>query len=140
MISIYISHNYGFGDITLVNETAGGEGAEVNQSSSPCTAPYDEVVILWNGDVVACCYDYDGSNVIGNIHGIPYRPYGMVKGLEAEGAFSRKTIDKLSLCRNCFPCPHRFDKFAESQNKGLWEEKYILNLFPPFSRLLDGKK
>ncbi len=140
-IYIYISHNYGFGDISLVNETAGGEAAEVNQNSFQCTAPYDEAVILWNGDVVVCCYDYNGSNVIGNIHEDSLS--SIWHGERAErlrDTFSRKTTGKLSLCSNCFLAPHRFDKFAESQDKGLWEEGYLLNLFPPFRGLLDGKK
>lgn len=140
-IYVYISHNYGFGDISLVNETAEGEGTEVNKNSFSCTAPYDEAVILWNGDVVVCCYDYDGINVIGNIHeaSLSYIWHGE-KAERLRGAFSRKTTDKLSLCSNCFLAPHRFDKFAESQNKGLWEEEYLLRLFPPFRGLIYEKK
>lgn len=36
-------------------------------SFKPCKFPWDYVVVQYNGDVVACCRDYDGHNVMGNI-------------------------------------------------------------------------
>ncbi len=33
----------------------------------PCPFPWQYVVVQWNGDVVACCRDYNGVNVMGNI-------------------------------------------------------------------------
>lgn len=32
-----------------------------------CSFSFHETEILWNGDVTACCYDYDGDYVIGNV-------------------------------------------------------------------------
>jgi len=32
----------------------------------PCRDPYNAVFVYWNGDVVICCYDQEGENVIGN--------------------------------------------------------------------------
>lgn len=32
-----------------------------------CSFSFHETEILWNGDVTACCYDYDGNYVIGNV-------------------------------------------------------------------------
>ncbi len=34
----------------------------------PCTDIYKQLGIYWNGDVVPCCYDVDGKEVMGNIH------------------------------------------------------------------------
>ena len=34
----------------------------------PCPAVYTSVGILWNGDVVPCCFDYNGDLVMGNIN------------------------------------------------------------------------
>jgi len=33
----------------------------------PCTDPYRQIGIYWNGDVVPCCYDVDGKEVMGNL-------------------------------------------------------------------------
>lgn len=32
-----------------------------------CSFSFHETEILWNGDVTACCYDYDGKYVVGNV-------------------------------------------------------------------------
>jgi len=32
-----------------------------------CPAPYDQLVIQWNGDVVACCTDYEGHTKYANV-------------------------------------------------------------------------
>ena len=33
----------------------------------PCTDIYDQVMVYWNGDVVACCYDLEGDEIMGNL-------------------------------------------------------------------------
>lgn len=33
----------------------------------PCPFPWQYVVVQWNGDVVACCRDYDGQLKLGNV-------------------------------------------------------------------------
>jgi radical SAM protein with 4Fe4S-binding SPASM domain len=33
----------------------------------PCTDIYRAVYVYWNGDVVPCCYDVDGKEIMGNI-------------------------------------------------------------------------
>jgi MoaA/NifB/PqqE/SkfB family radical SAM enzyme len=32
-----------------------------------CPAPYDQLVVHWNGDVVACCTDYEGRTKLANV-------------------------------------------------------------------------
>ena len=34
----------------------------------PCTDIYTQLVVAWNGDVVPCCYDIEGEEVMGNIN------------------------------------------------------------------------
>ena len=34
----------------------------------PCTDVYLQLGIYWNGDVVPCCYDVDGKQIMGNLH------------------------------------------------------------------------
>ena len=29
---------------------------------------HDYAIVLWNGDLVPCCFDYDGKGIFGNIH------------------------------------------------------------------------
>ena len=36
-------------------------------SRTYCPAPYDQFVIQWNGDVVACCTDYEGRTKTANV-------------------------------------------------------------------------
>ncbi len=33
----------------------------------PCKDIYHQLGIYWNGDVVPCCYDVDGKEVMGNL-------------------------------------------------------------------------
>ena len=33
----------------------------------PCTDIYKQICVYWNGDVVPCCYDNDGRQIMGNI-------------------------------------------------------------------------
>ena len=33
----------------------------------PCPFPWQYLVVQWNGDVVPCCRDFNGENVLGNI-------------------------------------------------------------------------
>jgi len=33
----------------------------------PCPFPWQYLVVQWNGDVVPCCRDYNGVNVVGNV-------------------------------------------------------------------------
>lgn len=39
-----------------------------NFMKKPCTDIYLQVGIYWNGDVVPCCYDVDGKEIMGNVH------------------------------------------------------------------------
>ena len=50
-----------------------GASLSVSETSTkykrrPCSLLWRNVVILWNGDVVLCCNDYDGRLVIGNVN------------------------------------------------------------------------
>ena len=45
------------------------ESSELRSSflQKPCTDIYKQLAIYWNGDVVPCCYDVDGFEIMGNI-------------------------------------------------------------------------
>lgn len=47
---------------------AAAEHPPLEQTSRTyCPAPYDQFVIQWNGDVVACCTDYEGRTKTANV-------------------------------------------------------------------------
>ena len=136
-VYIYISNNYGFGNPDLIKET--DEYAAVTaQPGSCCTAPFDDIVILWNGDVVLCCYDYNGFNIIGNINQDSIENiWNSEKVMIIRNKFKNKETHDLPLCNKCYLAPHNFkDKKLKSAKRGYNEEKYILNLYPPFRELL----
>ena len=130
-VYVYISKNYGFGDLSLIRETDSEGLPKVLSEAYPCSAPLDEAVILWNGDVVLCCYDYNGCNVIGNINESPISEIWegrRVKKLRQ--TFADRNTDTLSQCKDCYLAPHLFDKPIIRQNRGLLEEECVLGLLP----------
>ncbi|WP_419786676.1 radical SAM/SPASM domain-containing protein [Pseudodesulfovibrio sp.] len=38
-----------------------------SKHQKPCTDPYFQLGIYWNGDIVPCCYDVDGKEIMGNL-------------------------------------------------------------------------
>jgi radical SAM protein with 4Fe4S-binding SPASM domain len=50
---------------TWGNVVGGHKTAEV--VSTYCPAPYDQFVIQWNGDVAACCTDFEGRTKLSNV-------------------------------------------------------------------------
>jgi MoaA/NifB/PqqE/SkfB family radical SAM enzyme len=40
-----------------------------SRRSSPCPKLWDSLTVLWDGRVPICCYDYDGTKVLGNAAG-----------------------------------------------------------------------
>lgn len=57
-------------------------------------------VILWNGDVVPCCYDVEGTLVVGNV----FKDGGFKKVWQSEKykQYRRKIIRReFALCKNC---------------------------------------
>ena len=56
------------GSATDVNCLLGtGKPPLVDKSSVRCTWPWERMTIVWDGDVVPCCFDYDKKYVLGNI-------------------------------------------------------------------------
>jgi len=69
---------------------------------TPCSQPWRVMVVYWNGEVSACCRDYDGRYVIGNVtqehllkiwNGIPIR--------RLRRAMMEGHIQDLDLCKKC---------------------------------------
>lgn len=59
-----------------------------------------QAVVLWNGDVAMCCYDFDGDLIVGNI----FKDGGLRKVLKSQKyrRYRKMAIQrKLKLCQNC---------------------------------------
>lgn len=63
LVAIGIWHNW-TGDSERVNKTIEGRK---RKRLSCCFEPWSHLTILYNGDVVPCCMDYDGKYILGNI-------------------------------------------------------------------------
>jgi radical SAM protein with 4Fe4S-binding SPASM domain len=73
-------------------------------------------VILWNGDVVPCCYDMEGQLVIGNA----LKDGGFMKIWRSDKykKYRRNIIRrKITLCRNCSRTGEYSRSFDFSKNK-----------------------
>lgn len=136
-VYLYVSGNFGFGDVELVRETCRGEDKRLLADRFLCRAPFDDIVVLWNGDVVLCCYDYDGYNLIGNVNEASLEEIWNSErvSLMRQRFLEHRTKD-LPLCGKCYAAPHTDARsvLVHGTTRGYLEEGYILGLFPPFRR------
>lgn len=130
-VFVYITANYGFGDIELVKHTDSKATATLPSETPVCNAPFDDVVIMWNGDVALCCYDYDGFNVIGNLNKASLGEIWHGKQAEAiRKIFIDGKTDRLPLCRQCYLAPHNnLQSNIKNIKRGYNEENYIMSLY-----------
>lgn len=59
-VSLYIKDMHDFLDVKF-------NGNSKNESFRPCYEMWGHMQILWNGDVGACCWDYNGEMKMGNV-------------------------------------------------------------------------
>ena len=55
------------GSISFGNVIKNQDIIVVPSNQGYCALPSNQLVILWNGDVVSCCIDYDAENTLGNV-------------------------------------------------------------------------
>lgn len=73
----------------------------VPSKSFSCMAPFEQINILWNGDLVLCCIDYDGELVYGNIKDVSlFEAYNSAKLNEVRKSFltNDRIPKKCSVC------------------------------------------
>jgi len=84
---------------------------------------------LWNGDVVLCCYDYDGFNVVGNVNGHSMVDIWNGKRVEQlRELFIERATRGLKLCSTCYLAPHNFSTGVSLSEKNWKEESVLLEL------------
>jgi len=79
------------------------------KGNNPCIFPLNDMVVLYNGDVILCCLDFNGRHVVGNILRTPLRQIWRSK----EYADYRKKVfgRVLDMCKEC--------NFTEDFNKSI---------------------
>ncbi len=128
-VYLYPAANTGFGDLRLVEKTLPGGSQGLLSGADPCGAPFVQVSILWNGDVVLCCYDYDGFIVIGNVCEKPLSDIWQDKTVKRiRGLFKERKTGSLPLCANCYQAPHNFPEEIPLSMKGWEEEIQVLDI------------
>lgn len=85
--------------------------------SSVCREPFEKMVVLYNGDVVPCCVDYDGACVAGNLARDSVEDVwtGPVLTSLREKIINQRYDDQ-ALCRSCPLC---FEGMAKAQGCSL---------------------
>ncbi len=70
--------------------------------SANCFFPFSSLAILVNGDMVSCCLDYNGDNILGNVfnNGGVKAVYSGVTAQKFRKQFQEKTISS-SRCQEC---------------------------------------
>ena len=65
-VSVYELHNY-MGAVEEANQKLDETRGIPGEAWPCCNTPWDVLGIRWNGDAVACIYDYDSRFVVGNV-------------------------------------------------------------------------
>jgi MoaA/NifB/PqqE/SkfB family radical SAM enzyme len=88
----------------------------------PCADIYRSIFVYWNGDVVPCCYDLDGKEIVGNLAresltAIWEGPRYTALRRRIDGAALRPE-EEPPLCRSCLKWGH--EPFRTSDGKTIW--------------------
>jgi len=125
----YFTENTGFGSMSLIEQTTRGGKETILSQAEPCGTPFSEVSVLWNGDVVLCCYDYDGFNVVGNLREQTLKEIWHGEKInQIREIFEQRRTDTLPFCSGCLRGPHTFPDKKALHEKVWEEESTILDL------------
>jgi len=91
-LTFSVIHNWG-GQIGLVNPLV---------RSNFCSFLFQTFPIQTNGNVVLCCMDYEGHEILGNVCENSIREIWLGKEYQKRREYlDRRQFDKLPLCKNC---------------------------------------
>ena len=113
-----------------------GRLTELHQAYYGCFqgTPWQWFVILCNGDVTHCCYDYDGTQKLGNVREqrITEIARSSFLGTIEEG-FRDHDFEKLPRCAVCFKNPAAKPPLTDR----IWKYAQAFPIKLPFRRLLN---
>ena len=77
-----------------------------DKSSRHCRLLWNQLAILWNGDVTPCHYDFDGKSVFGNVNEKPIAEiWNSPKMVGFRKYHFSGNYMKVESCKNCCPIP-----------------------------------
>jgi MoaA/NifB/PqqE/SkfB family radical SAM enzyme len=113
------------------------EVTELHQAYYGCFqgTPYQWFVILCNGDVTHCCYDYDGTQKLGNVREQSIRQIAASPFLATiEAGFRAQDFSQLPRCAECFKNPAAKPPLTDR----LWRYAQMFPWKDPFRRFLNA--
>ncbi len=129
-----------YSQATVIQKTCEGldtsEVTELHQAYYGCFqgTPYQWFVILCNGDVTHCCYDYDGTQKLGNLREEKITEIARSPFLATiDDAFRRHDFSRLPRCAECFKNPAAKPPLSER----VWRYAQLFPFKLPFRRLLN---
>ncbi|HYB53307.1 MAG TPA: SPASM domain-containing protein [Thermoanaerobaculia bacterium] len=129
-----------YAQATVIQKTCEGldtaEVTELHQAYYGCFqgTPWQWFVILCNGDVTHCCYDYDGTQKLGNLRQGRIDEIARSSFLETiDDGFRRHDFSKLPRCAECFKNPAARPPLSAR----VWRYAQMLPIKVPFRRLLN---
>jgi len=87
-----------------------------------CVLPWGVLAVLWNGQVVGCCDDFDGKFLVGDINETPKLSdiWNNDKMLHLRKVLATRQYQKVDICKNCarlWLSPFKYPIFENA----LWE-------------------
>jgi len=131
---IYDAPNTGFGFDSIIRKHSASCHDPALVSREDCQAPFNQVVVLWDGGVAICCYDYNGDTVIGNISSETLETiWNGDKARQLRKLFLSGHARKNPRCRTCFKAPQRpvtqSEILSVKNTQAFEEERVILNMY-----------
>lgn len=81
----------------------------ITKKYRPCTEVYQKLSVNWNGDVTACCGDFDNFLIVGNINESTLKEIWEGEKLNMiRSTLDRMKMEDLPLCRDCY---HTYEEF-----------------------------
>lgn len=87
----------------------------VDRTHKPCIGVMTKLAVTWNGDITACCSDYDGKLVIGNIRNISIKEAwesGKLNGIR-EVVGKACNHERIAMCSKCYQVTTKFDNLKK---------------------------
>lgn len=80
-----------------------GDELKVKQEymMNSCEWPWERLVINGNGEIVPCCYDYNGNHILGSALSGSFQDWWNTKEREMFRNSIRKEPQKIDMCRSC---------------------------------------
>lgn len=108
----------------------------LREKADLCIRYRDLPVVLWNGDVSFCSFDYSGSLVIGNIYEQKYSQIcNNSKARKIRRNLLTKAYNKQTFCKSCLLCRYQPFDIILMRNK---YKKMSLEQLADFEKYLNG--